>query len=119
MASSGHTGFKRIVKATCYSWRGLLATYRHESAFRQELAASVILIPLAIWLGVDAVSRALMIGSVFVVLVTELLNSAIEAAIDRVGGERHLLSERAKDMGSAAVFVAIVNAMVLWGVLLL
>ena len=118
MASSGQTGFKRIAKAAGYSWRGLCSTFRHESAFRQELAVSVVLVPLAFWLGNDSAARALMIGSVFMVLVVELLNSAIEAAIDRVGGERHLLSARAKDMGSAAVLVSIVNAVIIWVLLL-
>lgn len=118
MASSGHTGFKRLVKAAGYSWHGLCSTFKHESAFRQELAISVVVTPLALWLGDDAVSRALMIGSVFMVLVVELLNSAIEAAIDRVGNEHHLLSARAKDMGSAAVLVAIVNAAIIWLLLL-
>lgn len=119
MASSGYTGFKRIVKAVGYSWHGLCSTFRHESAFRQELALSAVLVPLAFWLGQDAVARALMIGCVFLVLVVELLNSAIEAAIDRFGGEHHLLSARAKDMGSAAVLVAILNALIVWALLLI
>lgn len=119
MAASGHTGFKRIVKAAGYSWHGLCSTFRHESAFRQELAVSAVLVPLALWLGDDAVARALMIGSVFLVLIVELLNSAVEAAIDRFGGERHQLSARAKDMGSAAVLVSILNAAVIWLLLLI
>ena len=119
MSGSGSTGLKRILKSFVYSWRGLLAAFRHEEAFRQELLLVALLVPLALWLGSDAVRRALLAASVILVLVVELLNSAIEAAIDRFGGERHPLSARAKDMGSAAVFLTFVNAAVIWAVVLL
>lgn len=119
MAYSGNTGIKRIIKAAGYSWHGLKEAYRHESAFRQELALCVVLIPLGLWLGGTGVERALLVGSLLLVLIVELLNSGIEAAIDRFGRERHDLSARAKDMGSAAVFVALVNAGVVWLLVLL
>ncbi|MEJ2479316.1 MAG: diacylglycerol kinase [Acidihalobacter sp.] len=119
MSSSGNTGLKRILKSFVYSWRGLRAAFRHEEAFRQELLLVVLLVPLALWLGHDAVQRALLAASVMLVLIVELLNSAVEAAIDRFGAERHPLSARAKDMASAAVFLSFINAAVIWAVVLL
>ena len=119
MAYSGNTGIKRIVKAAGYSWNGLKDTFQHESAFRQELALCVALVPLALWLGQSGLERAVLIGALFLVLIVEVLNSGIEAAIDRFGQERHELSARAKDMGSAAVFLALVNVAVTWGLVLL
>jgi diacylglycerol kinase (ATP) len=112
-------GLKRLMLATGHSWRGLIGTYRNEAAFRQELAAGVILIPLALWLGHSGIERALMLGSLLLVLIVEILNSGIEAVVDRVGLERHELSGLAKDMGSAAVALALLNVIVVWGFVLL
>ena len=114
----GRTGLSRIFHAMIYSWQGLKATFKHEAAFRQELALAVILIPCAIWLTSEPVELGLLIGSVFLLLIVELLNSAIEAVVDRFGGELHKLSGRAKDIGSAAVFIALLNAAVIWGLIL-
>ncbi|WLQ14983.1 diacylglycerol kinase [Hahella aquimaris] len=110
----GATGLKRIILATGYSINGLRAAWRNESAIRQEMVAALILIPLALFLSVTMVERILMIGSVLLVLIVELINSAIEAVVDRIGAERHELSGRAKDMGSAAVLVALSLAMFTW-----
>lgn len=118
MASSGNTGLKRIIKAGQYSWQGIRAAYQYEEAFRQEIWVLFIAVPLALWLGADGVEKALMIGSVLLLLMVELLNSAVEAVVDRVGVERHELAGRAKDMGSAAVTIAIINAIVVWLVML-
>lgn len=119
MAFSGNNGFTRIVKASQYSWQGLCAAYKHEAAFRQELWASVILIPLGLWLGQNGVEKAMLVGTVILLFIVEILNSAIEAVIDRIGEERHELSGRAKDMGSAAVAIAIVLLIVVWVLVLL
>ena len=119
MGYSGNTGFTRLVKACQYSWQGLRAAYRHEEAFRQELWLSIVLIPLGFWLGQTGIERALLIGSVIMLLLVEILNSAIEAVVDRIGDEQHELSGRAKDMGSAAVAIAIGLIVVVWGLILL
>lgn len=118
MAGSSNTGFKRVIKATVFSWQGLKAGYHHEAAFRQELFLSIILIPLALYLSDSATQMALMISSVILVLIAEILNSALEAVVDRFGGELHDLSGRAKDMGSAAVFLALLNLLVIWVLML-
>ncbi len=118
MAYSGNTGITRILKATVYSWQGFVAAYQHEEAFRQELLLAVILIPVGFLLGDSGLEKALLIGSVFLLLLVEVLNSAIEAVVDRFGAELHELSGRAKDMGSAAVFLAIIMLMVTWGLIL-
>lgn len=102
-----NTGLTRIVKAAGYSVLGLKAAFRNEAAFRQELMLSVVAIPLAIWVGESAIERIVLIGLTVMILVVELLNSAIEALVDRVGTEHHELSGRAKDMGSAAVLVTL------------
>ncbi|HAF54155.1 MAG TPA: diacylglycerol kinase [Thauera sp.] len=115
----GKTGLRRIWNAFHYSLDGLSAAYRHEDAFRQEIWLSLVAIPLALWLGDSALERALMIGSILLVLIVELLNSAIEATVDRVSLERHQLAKRAKDIGSAAVLFALINAAVVWGLVLL
>ena len=112
------TGFQRIVNAAGYSWQGLRAAWQHEAAFRQEAVAAVIAVIVACWLDIDAISRVLMIGSVVLVIIIEIVNSAIEAVIDRIGEERHPLSGRAKDMGSAAVLLAILLALFVWITLL-
>jgi diacylglycerol kinase (ATP) len=104
----------RFVKAMGYSRKGLTAAFRHEEAFRQELALAVILAPFAFWLGENGLEIGVMIGCLFLVLIVELLNSAVEAAVDRIGSEHHELSGRAKDIGSAAVFFSLVNVVVVW-----
>ncbi len=118
MASSGNTGLKRIIKAGQFSWQGFCSAYRLEEAFRQEVWVLALAAPLALWLGETGVEKAWLLGSVLLLLVVELLNSAIEAVVDRVGVEQHPLSGRAKDMGSAAVTVAILNAVLVWAFIL-
>ena len=112
------TGLARIVKAAGYSWKGLRAAWQHEAAFREELVAAVVAIIIACWLDVDAITRVLLIGSVLLVIIVEILNSAIEAVVDRIGSEMHELSGRAKDMGSAAVLLTILLAVFVWIMLL-
>jgi len=112
------TGLTRIFKAAGYSWKGFRAAWQNEAAFRQEGIAAVVAIILACWLDVDAITRVLLIGSVLLVMIVEIINSAIEAVVDRIGTERHELSGRAKDMGSAAVFLAIGVALLTWVTLL-
>lgn len=111
-------GLMRAWRALGYSLKGLHSCYRHESAFRQEVAVSLIVVPLGLWLGEGGVEKALLIGSWALVLIVELLNSAIEAAIDRFGPEQHELSGRAKDVASAAVFLSISMAVLVWGLIL-
>ena len=111
-------GLTRVRRAFFYSMAGLAAAYRHEHAFRQEVWLAAVLIPLAIWLPVGAIGKALMVGSVLLVLLAELLNSAVEAVVDRIGSDIHPLAKRAKDVGSAAVFVALLNAVLMWGLVL-
>ncbi len=115
----GKTGLKRVWNAFFYSLDGLKAAWKHEDAFRQESLLALVLIPLALYLGDDALSRALMISSVLLVLIVELVNSAIEATVDRISLENHKLAKRAKDIGSAAVLIALINALVVWGLVLL
>lgn len=119
MGKPGNTGLTRIIRAAGYSWAGLRAAFRHEAAFRQELALCCLLIPLGAWLGQTGSERALLIGSLVLVLIVELVNSAIEAVVDRFGGEQHELSGRAKDIGSAAVFMALLNVVIVWGLIVL
>jgi diacylglycerol kinase (ATP) len=119
MTMKGATGFRRIWLATIYSARGLKWVFRHEAAFRQELALAVLLAPIGFWLGETGVERALLVGVLFLVLIVELLNSGLEATVDRFGGEIHSLSGRAKDAGSAAVFLSLLNVVVVWGLVLL
>lgn len=107
-------GLVRIARAAGYSFKGLRAAFAGEEAFRQELLLVAILTPAGLWLGRSAVERALLVGSLLLLLIVELLNSAVEAAIDRIGPERHELSGRAKDMGSAAVFLALVLTGAVW-----
>ncbi len=111
-------GIERIVKATGYSLAGLKSALRHEAAFRQESALALVMIPVGLWLGDGPAEKALLVASVLLVLIVELLNSAIEAIVDRVGLDRHELSGRAKDHGSAAVLIALLTAAVVWGLLL-
>jgi len=112
------TGLTRIYKAAGYSLKGLTAAWKNEAAFRQEAIVVVPAILLSFYLDVSSIERILMIGSLILVLVAELLNSAVEAAIDRIGPEFHTLSGRAKDMGSAAVLIAIVFAIFTWATIL-
>jgi diacylglycerol kinase (ATP) len=114
----GKTGVLRIWNALGYSLAGLRAAYTHEDAFRQEVWLSLILIPLVFFLPASGVGKAVMIGSVLLVLIVELLNSAIEAAVDRVSLENHRLAARAKDIGSAAVMVALLNVVAVWALVL-
>lgn len=109
---------KRVISATKYSIAGICAAWQNEAAFRLEVFVSVILIPAAFFVGQSGTERAVLIFSCFFVLITELLNSAIEAIVDRVGTEHHVLSGRAKDIGSAAVFLSILNLLVIWGIFL-
>jgi len=108
------TGWHRLVLATKYSCEGLVATFRGEAAFRQELFLCLLLTPLALFLGADGVERALLLGSLFFILITELMNTAIESTVERISPERHPLSKKAKDVGSAAVFVSLLNAATIW-----
>jgi len=115
----GKTGLVRVWNAFFYSMDGLTAAFKHEDAFRQEVFLALLLIPLALVLGETGIERALMIGAVLLVLIVELLNSAVEAAVDRISLEHHLLIKRAKDMGSAAVMIALINVAVVWALVLL
>ena len=114
MPKPGHTGFQRIVKATGYSWQGFRAAWQNESAFRQECTLGIILLPLAFVIGQSMLQVAVLISMLAVVLITELLNSAVEAVVDRVGDEHHDLAGRAKDMGSAAGFVSLALVVIVW-----
>ena len=111
----GTKGVAHILAAFGYSMQGLKAALKYEEAFRLEVLALVILLPLAIWLGQSATEMALLLGSLFLVLLVELLNSSIETVVDRIGTEHHELSGRAKDLGSAAVFISQMNVVVIWG----
>jgi diacylglycerol kinase (ATP) len=114
----GKTGLRRVWNALFYSIEGFKAAYRHEDAFRQECLLAIILIPLACFMPAGGVGKALMIASILLVLIVELLNSAVEAAVDRISLENHQLAKRAKDIGSAAVFVSLANVAVVWGLVL-
>ena len=119
MAQKSHnnTGIKRIINATRYSLAGLRAAWKNEAAFRQELLLAIVLIPAAMWMGSTATQRALLISTCLIVLITELLNTAVETAVDRVGMDLNDLSGRAKDLGSAAVFVSLMLTAVVWGLI--
>ena len=113
----GRSGISRILHAAGYSWQGLSAAFRHEAAFRQELALALLLVPVGWWLGETPVQQALLLGTLMLVLIVELLNSAIEAVVDRFGGELHELSGRAKDIGSAAVLLSLLNVLMVWSII--
>jgi len=115
----GKAGLRRILNAASYSLAGLAAAARHESAFRELVVLLLIAGPAALWLGDSGVERALMIGAVLIALVVELLNAAVEAAVDRVSLEDHRFAKRAKDIGSAAVMLALFNAAVVWLLIIL
>lgn len=119
MSNQNATGIKRLINACLFSAAGFKATWIHEEAFRQEVLLFVITTPLAIWLGETTIEKLLLIGSMVLVLLVELLNSAIEAIVDRVGLERHELSGRAKDIGSAAVMLSLIWAGITWILILL
>ena len=117
-ALKGKRGLQRLVNATRYSFDGLRAAWRHEDAFRQEVLVAAVLIPLALWLPVARTEKLLLVASVLLLLLVELLNTAIEAAVDRDSYEINPLGKRAKDLGSAAVLIALVIAVLAWGTVL-
>ena len=110
----GKSGLRRIWNAFHYSLAGIAAAYRHEDAFRQEVLLALVLVPLGLWLGEGGVEKALLVGSVLLVLLVELINSAIEATVDRISLDDHLLAKRAKDIGSAAVLLALLIMTTAW-----
>jgi diacylglycerol kinase (ATP) len=114
----GKTGLRRLINAFGYSLDGLRAAYRNEDAFRQEVRLALVLIPLALVLGHTSIERALMTACVLLVIVVELLNSAVEATVDRISLDHHLLAKRAKDIGSAAVLLSLLNLFVVWALIL-
>lgn len=114
-----NTGIRRLVKATFYSYKGIRYALRHEEAFRTEVVGAIVLLPVAVLVDVTALERLLLIIPIFLVLIVELVNTAIEAAIDRIGPERHKLSGVAKDTGSAAVLLSLILLVIIWVVVLL
>jgi len=114
VAYSGNKGLSRIIKASGYSWQGIRAAWRHEAAFRQEVWLCLVMLPLGLYLGDNGVEKALLVGTVLLLPLVEILNSALEAVVDRFGDEQHELSGRAKDMGSAAVAIAILLMTMVW-----
>lgn len=118
MAKPGKTGISRIIAATGYSWLGLKAAWKHEAAFRQELMLALVGIPIAFYLATNKFELLWLILPLFLLVMAELINSAIEAAIDRISDEHHELSGRAKDIGSAIVFVALCLLAAIWTVIL-
>ncbi|MDD2722261.1 MAG: diacylglycerol kinase [Gallionella sp.] len=112
-------GLMHVWQATKIAMQGLRAAFRHEDAFRQEVGVAAIAIPVALLMPVGITGKALLVGSIFLVLIIELVNSALEAAVDHTSLERHPLAKRAKDVASAAVFLSIVNAAVIWALILL
>jgi len=119
MANQNAKGLKRLINAFYFSIAGLKATWTHEEAFRQEVILFLVSTPLALWLGQTNIEKLLLIGSVVLVMIVELLNSAVEAVVDRVGLEHHELSGRAKDIGSAAVSMSLAWAAVTWALILI
>ena len=114
----GKTGLRRLMNAFSYSIAGTMAAFKHEDAFRQEVFLAVVLTPVALYFGETAINQALMISSLLFIIVVELLNSSIEATVDRISVKHHKLAKRAKDIGSAAVFFSLINATVIWFLLL-
>jgi len=115
MAKQGKRGLRRLVDAAGYSAAGLAVAWRGEEAFRQEVVLAVALVPLALWLGQSPMERLLLVASWLVVMIVEILNTAVEATVDRISDERHRLSGEAKDLGSAAVFLSLLLAALVWG----
>jgi len=118
MSSQGTTDLKRLFKAFGFSMQGLTAAFKNEAAFRQEIYLSIILVPLGFYLGETGVEIALLVSVILLVLITELMNSGMEAVVDRFGEEQHELSGRAKDVASAAVLIALLNVVLVWGCVL-
>ena len=118
MASTERRGLRQIIKALGYSWQGLKAAWVHEASFRLEAQLAVILVPTGLYFGANGVERALLAGSVMLVPAMELMNGGLEAIVDKTTPEQHALAGRAKDMGSAAVFVCMMNVLVVWTLLL-
>ena len=118
MSKKSGTGIDRLFRAFGWSMSGLKAAFMKEAAFRQELLACIILAPLALYLGTTGLEKALLLGSLILVLIVELLNSAVEAAVDRISKDQHELAGQAKDMGSAAVFLSLLNVVIVWGLIL-
>ena len=116
MSKPGKTGFARVVDAFGYSMKGLAACWRYEAAFRQEVVLGIVLLPVAFWLARSHIELILLIITIFLVLMAELANSSVEAVVDRTGSEKHELSGRAKDIGSALVFVSLVLLGLVWGI---
>ncbi len=119
MAGNGKKGFDRLYHATIYSWQGFKAAYKSEEAFRQEVFLCVVLIPTGLYLGDNGIERALLFGSILLIPIVELLNTGIEVLTDRVGTDHHELSGKAKDIGSAAVLLSLINAAIVWALVLL
>jgi diacylglycerol kinase (ATP) len=115
----GKQGLVRLFNALGYSRDGLVSAWQNEAAFREETLLALVTIPLALFLGESGVDRALLIGSILLILIVEILNSGLEAIVDKASPEMHELAKRAKDMGSAAVLLALLNAAVVWGCVLL
>lgn len=115
----GKTGLRRLLNAFGYSMAGIKAAYQNEDAFRQEVLMAVVLIPLAFYLGETRLETAFMIACVLLVIIVELINSSIEATVDRISLENHLLAKRAKDIGSAAVMLSLFNLVIVWGLIVL
>ncbi len=119
MSTRGTKGLERLFKAFGFSMQGLSAAFRNEAAFRQEIYLSIVIFPLGIYLGETGTERALLVSVIFLVLITELINSGVEAVVDRFGGEHHELSGRAKDIASAAVLISLINVLIVWGCVLI
>jgi len=118
MAKPGETGLRRIISAAGYSLKGLRSCWKNEAAFRQEVMAGVVMFPLSLYLGNSGLEKALLVGSLMLVLIVEILNSGIEAVVDRIGHEHHDLSGLAKDLGSAAVMLSLFNVALIWALVL-
>jgi diacylglycerol kinase (ATP) len=114
MQSKDNVGVRRLINALRWTIKGVRSTFRNEEAFRQEVALTLVLTPLGLWLGDNGIERALLIGPLLIVLIVELLNSAVESVVDRISTEQHKLSGRAKDQGSAAVFISLLLVVVCW-----
>jgi diacylglycerol kinase (ATP) len=117
LAENKKRGIQRIINAFKYTFAGLKSAWIHEEAFRQEIVFLIFVIPLGMWIGASSTQRAILIGFYLIIPLTELLNSSIEATVDRIGEEHHALSGRAKDLGSAAVFLSICTAVIIWGLI--
>lgn len=114
MQSENNVGVRRLINALRWTIKGFRSTFKNEEAFRQEVLLTLVLTPLGLWLGDNGIERALLIGPLLIVLIVELLNSAIESVVDRISTEQHKLSGRAKDQGSAAVFISLLLVVVCW-----